>query len=232
MRWLLLLSALCGKPAAALGLTLVVFPNPGLFDVEPGQAIAGRGAALLARLGDVSGLALALQAMPIPRALAAGAAAPGHCLVGLTRTPEREAQFQWAGPLASGALAVYARADDARPLQQPADLRGRAVVVQRESAPAAWLRQQSIAAQEVSQPVTALRMLQAGRVDYWLANELSAAPALATEGGPAIKLHWVVARIDVYIACHPGTSAALTARLQQAIQKLRRHGELADFGLR
>lgn len=230
-RLIALLAFFCG-PAAALGLNLVVFPNPGLFDVEADQSIGGRGAALLHKLATASGLALNLQAMPIPRALATGAAMPGSCLVGMTRTTEREAHFQWAGPLASGALIIYARGDDTRPLQQPADLRGHGVVVQRDSAPAAWLRQQGITPQEVSQPVTALRMLQAGRIDYWLANELSAAPAIQAEGGNAVKAHLVVTRIDVYIACHPGTPVELTARLHQALQKMRRQGDLTDFGLR
>ncbi|MDR7331860.1 transporter substrate-binding domain-containing protein [Roseateles asaccharophilus] len=230
-RFLLSLAFVCG-PATALGLNLVVFPNPGLFEVEADQSIGGRGAVLLHKLADVSGLTLNLQAMPIPRALSTGAATPGSCLVGMTRTPEREAQFQWAGPLASGALVVYARGDDTRLLQTPADLRGHGVVVQRDSAPAAWLRQQGITAQEVSQPVTALRMLQAGRIDFWLANELSAAPAIQAEGGNAIKAHLVVMRIDAYIACHPGTPAELTARLHQALQKMRRQGDLAHFGLK
>jgi polar amino acid transport system substrate-binding protein len=230
-RFIASLTFVCA-PAAALGLNLVVFPNPGLFEVEADQSIGGRGAALLHKLAAASGLTLNLQAMPIPRALSTGAATPGNCLVGMARTPEREAQFQWAGPLASGALTVYARGDETRPLQQPADLRGLGVVVQRDSAPAAWLRQQGITPQEVSQPVTALRMLQAGRIDFWLANELSAAPAIAAEGGIAVKAHLVVMRIDAYIACHPGTPPELTARLHQALQKLRRQGDLAEFGLR
>ena len=104
--------------------------------------------------------------------------------------------------------------------------------MQRDSAAAGWLRQQGIAPQEVSLPSTALRMLQAGRIDFWLANELSAAPAIQAEGGTAIKAHLVIMRIDVYIACHPGTPPELTARLHQALQRMRRQGDLADFGLR
>lgn len=230
-RLIALLAFLCG-PVVAQGLNLVVFPNPGLFDVEADQSIGGRGAAVLHKLAGVSGLALNLQAMPIPRALSTGAAMPGSCLVGMARTPEREAHFHWAGPLASGALIVYARGDETRPLQQPADLRGLGVVVQRDSSAAAWLRHQGITPQEVSQPVTALRMLQAGRVDFWLANELSAAPAISAEGGTPIKPHLIVMRIDAYIACHPGTPVELTSRLHQALQKMRRQGDLADFGLR
>lgn len=230
--WLLTLIALASGPAAALELNLVVFPNPGLFDVAADGAISGRGSVLLARLGAASGLTLNLQAMPIPRALATGASAPGQCLVGLARTPEREPHYLWAGPVASGALVAYARADEARPLRDGADLRSHSVVVQRDSAPAQWLRQQGITPQEANSPASALRMLQAGRADFWVANELSAAPILETEGGGAVKPHWVISRMDVYVACHPATAPELTGRLQQALQRLRRQGELAEFGLR
>jgi polar amino acid transport system substrate-binding protein len=232
MRWFATLFVLACGPAMALCLNLVVFPNPGLFDVEAGQPIGGPGGALLVRLGRVSGLTLNLESMPIPRALAAGAAAPGGCLVGLTRTPEREAHFQWIGPLASGALTVYARGDETRPLRDGSDLRGHSVVVQRESAAANWLRQQGIAPQEANHALSALRMLQAGRVDFWLANNLMADPVIQAEGGAPVRPHLVVARIDVYIACHPGTAPDAMARLQQAIQRLRRQGDLAEFGLR
>lgn len=157
---------------------------------------------------------------------------PGSCAVGLARTPEREASFLWAGPLASGALVIYARADETQALQGLLDLRGRGVVVQRESAPAAWLREQGIAAQETNNSVTALRMLQARRVDFWFANELAAEPVIRTEAGPAVRSMLTLRRVDVYVACQVATPPEQVDRLHQAIQKLRRQGDLAEFGLR
>lgn len=230
-RLIVLLALLCG-PVRAQQLQLLVFPNPGLFDVSADGTVGGPGAALLARLARAAGLQLPVQAMPIPRALALGASTPGSCLVGLSRTPEREAGFQWAGPLASGALAIYSRADEAAALQGPADLRGKGVVVQRESAGAAWLREQGIAAQEANNTVSALHMLQARRVDFWLANQLAAEPVIRAEGGVPVKPLLTVRRVEAYVACHLATPAEPVERLRQAIQTLRRQGELAEFGLR
>lgn len=228
---LMLLALLCGT-ARAQPLQLLVFPNPGLFDVAADGTVSGPGAELLAKLGRASGLQLGILAMPIPRALATAGSTPGSCAVGLSRTPEREAAFQWAGPLASGALVVYARADEAQALQGPQDLRGHSVVVQRESAPAAWLREQGIAAQEANNSVTALRMLQARRVDFWFANELAAEPVIRAEGGAPVKSLLTLRRVEAYIACHAATPPQAVDKLHQAIQKLRRQGELAEFGLR
>lgn len=232
MKRALLALVLTGGPVLAASLNLVVIPSPGLFELEAGQRVAGRGVAMLGKLGLASGLNLNLQALPAPRALATGASTPGNCLVGLTRTPEREASYLWIGPLASGALIAYARADETRPLRDGSDLRGHSVVVQRESAAAQWLKQQGAAIQESTHPASALRMLQAGRVDFWLANELVAGAAIQAEGGTPVRPHLVVARVEAFIACHPGTEPDAAASLQQAIQRLRRQGELADYGLR
>jgi ABC-type amino acid transport substrate-binding protein len=233
MRGLLvfLLALLCGS-ARAQPLQLLVFPNPGLFDVAADGSVSGAGADLLAKIGRVSGLELGIQALPIPRALAMGSASPGSCVVGLARTPEREAAFQWAGPLASGALVIYARADESTVLQSPMDLRGHGVVVQRESAPAAWLREQGIPAQEVNTPAMALRMLQARRADFWFVNEISAERVIRAEGGVPVKHLLALGRVDAYVACNLRTPQEPVEKLNQAILKLRRQGELSEFGLR
>lgn len=229
--FVLSLALLCGA-ARAQPLQLLVFPNPGLFEVAADGTVSGPGAELLLKLGRVSGVALGIQALPIPRALATANSTPGSCAVGLSRTPEREASFQWAGPLASGALVIYARADESLALRSPLDLRGHGVVVQRESAAAAWLREQGIAAQEVNNSVTALRMLQARRVDFWFVNEISAERVIRAEGGTPVKHQLTLGRVDAYVACHPATPPEPVEKLHQAIQKLRRQGELAEFGLR
>ena len=227
---LALLALLCGA-AQAQQLQLLVFPNPGLFDVAADGTVSGSGAELLAKVGRAGSMQLNVQALPIPRALAAGLSTPGNCLVGLSRTPEREASFHWAGPLASGALVIYARADEAQVLQGPLDMRSHGVVVQRESAAAAWLREQGIPAQEANSPLVALRMLQARRVDFWFAHELSADPVIRAEGA-AVKPHLTLRRVDVYVACQIATPPEPLEKLRQAILKLRRQGELVDFGLR
>lgn len=229
---LVLLLALLGGTARAQPLQLLVFPNPGLFDVATDGMVSGPGAELLAKLGRASGVPQTILALPIPRALALGSSTPGHCIVGLTRTPEREPGFHWIGPLASGALVIYARADETPALQVPLDMRGHGVTVQRESAAAAWLREQGIPAQEVNNSVTALRMLQARRVDFWFANELAAEPVIRAEGGVPVRPQLTLRRVDAYVACHIATPAEPVEKLRQALQKLRRQGELAEFGLR
>ena len=231
---LLLLALLLhtAAPAQTRVLEMLVYPNAGVFEAAPGKGPGGPGGAMLERLQALSGVTLNQQFMPVPRAMLTVRQHPGHCMVAVTRTPEREALFMWAGPWARGATAVFARADDTRSIQHPQELRGSSIVVLRESAPADWLKTQGIPATEVKDNTTGLRMLQARRVDYWLANDLAAQFVVRAEGGPVPRQLYNFGRIDLYMGCHPASDPAAVAALDAAIAQLRRSGELAEFGLR
>lgn len=227
----LMLLALAGAAPAA-PLRMLVFPNPGLFDLRADGQVEGPGGRLLTRLRQAGGPAFTVEVQPIPRALTSGQTLADHCLVGILRTPERESHFAWVGPISYGAMVVYARADGTPAVQSLADLQGRQVVAQRDSAGAQLLTQQGLAVQQVSATLTALRMLQAGRVDYWLVHELSAAPTIRTAGGPALKRQLTLNHAEGFIACHPQTSPTSLQQLRLAVHKLRQRGDLAEFGLR
>ena len=218
--------------APALPLRMLAFPSPGLFDVAADGTIGGPGGALLNKISQASGMSFQTQAMPVPRALATGLNQTETCLVGLMRTPDREGLFQWVGPLSSGALVVYGHPDEERPPRTLAELRGRTVVAIRESGPAMLLRELGVATQEVSGTVPALRMLQARRVEFWFSHAFIAEAAAAAEGGTAIKAWFSTPKVEGYLACHPHIAPDLIERLQHAVQKLRRQGDLAEFGLR
>lgn len=217
--------------AQAAAVDLLVYPNAGVFEVE-GSRIGGPGAQMLARLQSASGVQLKQQPMPIPRALQLLASRPDTCVVALPRTAEREALFRWAGPWASSVITLYGRADETRQVNGPADMRGTQIAVLRESNPAAWLKEHGITGQEVLDVSMGLRMLQAGRVDYWLGNDMAARFVIKTMSGPLPRALYSFGRIDLHMACHRDTPAAVVERLHAGIEQLRRSGELADYGLR
>ena len=230
----LLSLALALLPAAvrAQTLELLVYANAGVFEATPRGGVTGRGAVVLQRLGEVSGLTLHLQVVPAARALLMTTQQPGHCTVGVPRTPEREPLFRWAGLMASGALVLYARADDPREVNSPEELRGAVIVAQRESMPATWLREHGLPAYEVSDTATGLRMLRAGRVDYWLVNDLAAQRAIQRAEGQAPRPLRNFGQIDLHLACHRALPPATAERLSRGLDQLRRDGELVEFGLR
>ncbi|MFG6415187.1 substrate-binding periplasmic protein [Roseateles sp. DC23W] len=230
---LLLLLLLAGSRAqAALMLEMLVYPNAGVFEAAPGTGPGGPGGAMLQRVQALSGVQLHQQLMPIPRALLTVKHKPGNCMVAVSRSPERNGTLLWAGPWARGATTIYSRADDTRRIHDPRQLRGTRVVVLRDSSPADWLKAQSLPAIEVKDNSTGLRMLQARRVDYWLANDLAARFVIRAEGGPAPRPLYHFGRIDLYMACHPGSDPEAVGALDAALAQMRRNGELAEFGMR
>lgn len=229
---LIALTLLLPPAARATELDILVYANAGVFEASPGQGPGGPGGAMLERMQALSGLTLRQQVLPISRALLLAEQRPGHCVVALARTPERETRYQWAGPWARGAMAIYGRSDETRQVEGPQDLRGRSVVVLRDSAPAAWLKEQGLAAEEVKDNSTALRMLQARRVDYWVANDIAGHFVIRAAGGATPRVMLSFGRIDLYFACHPNSDPAAIGALDIAIAQLRRTGELAEFGLR
>ncbi|RTL33712.1 MAG: ABC transporter substrate-binding protein [Burkholderiales bacterium] len=221
-----------GAALAAPPLRMLVYPVPGLFDVADSGSISGPGGVLLDKIARASEQPFDTVSLPMARAWSTLLTDPTSCVLGLSRKPDREARLQWVGPVSRADFIVYGRSDAPSLAPELAALQGKAVVVLRETVPASELRELGVAAQEVTNTLNALRMLQAGRADYWYAHQIVAESAASAAGGPPIMPLFSTHRIDGYLACHPGVPAAAVERLRQALQKLRRHGDLADFGLR
>lgn len=219
-------------PAHAQPLELLVYPNPGIFEVSASGEVTGAGAVLMKRLAEITGQALQLRAVPPVRALQMAAQTPRHCIAGLPRTPERENLYRWAGLMGSGALMLYGRADETRQVDDADDLRGVVVAAQRESQPLAWLREHGVQAYEVNDTLTGLRMLRAGRVDFWLVNDLAGQRAIQRSEGPAPKALRNLGRSELHLACHRDLEPATADKLRRGFEQLRRNGELVEFGLR
>jgi len=213
-------------------LEMLVFNNPGLFDISAQGEISGPGARLLQRIESLSGVELRLREMPVARVVQTLHQQPGRCAAGMARTPEREALLHWAGPVADSAMVVYGRLNETRVVKTPDDLRGAIIAAQRQSVPAQWLVAQGIQLQEARDPQTALRMLEARRVDYWLVNELLAQHTFRSLGSVPVRALHSFGRIQGYLACHIDTPPATMNKLQRALDQLRRSGELAPFGVR
>lgn len=219
--------------ARAQGVDMLVFINAGLFEQAPDGRITGPGGDIIARIAAVSGVEVRIQVLPAARVMSTLVQQVGACVAGVPRLPENDAQLRWLGLLSSSSLMLYGRLDDKRQVRSADDLRGTVIVAQRNSLPATWLRDHALRAQEVRDTPTALRMLQARRVDYWLVNELVAQRTFQSLGGglPARPLQ-SFGLITTHLACHRDTAPAELEKLRAAVEQLRRDGELVPFGVR
>lgn len=232
MRHTALLALLLSLTATAQAVDMLVYPNAGLFDIDEDGGIGGPGAVMLDRLRDVSGVRLNPKVIPFARALQAESLKPGACLIGLTRTPDREAQYRWAGPWSSSVIALYGRTGETRQVKGPEDLRGARIAALRAAPTATWLKERGLDGYEVNDVASGLRLLQAGRIDYWLGNDMVTRIAIKASGEAAPRVLYSFGRIDLYMACHPATPTMLVDQLNAGLKKLRAGGELVEFGLR
>lgn len=206
---------------------------------EDGRA-EGFGSELLRMIAGEAGLPLSIEVLPWLRAQQQAAAQRHTVLFSLTRTAERETQFQWVGPIVARRILLYRldRRSDIKPTSLK-KLDGLRVGVVRDSAAARQLLADGLRPDvdlEFAQDDAAnLRKLMAGRMDLLVLLDLAAAWHLRRLGLPASTLQPVLP-LDVdksyWYGLPVDTDPALTRRLQEALDRLKRDGRYERLRLK
>jgi len=226
----MLLLLLVGSVAAARAetLTLLVMETPGLFVSQPKtRVVEGRGVAVFTRLGALAGVDVRFEPSVTARAMRDAEQHPNTCIVGLARTPEREAHFKWAGLLARSRLVLMARATDQRRWADLQALRGFRIGAIRQSVVAGRLHAAGLPVEEVASDAISLRMLMAERIDLWATSDLTLRYELARPDAPRLREALELGVLESFLACHPQLDEALLARLNAALAQLVREGQFS-----
>lgn len=187
---------------------------------------------LLRRMAAAAGWPLALQVMPWPRTVQAAEATPGSVLFSLTRTPEREAQFQWVGPIAQRRILVYKLASRTElKLAQLSELGASRIGVVRDSAAdkqlqAAGLRP-GVELEHGLDDATNVRKLLAGRMEFVVLLDWAASWNLRQLKLPYSTLQPVLeqdATRSYWYGLRPTADLAVVRRLQAELDLLKRDG--------
>jgi len=211
-----------------LGFTENLPPLNYLDDVGP----QGFSVDLLRMMASAAGLSLELQVLPWVRAVQQAEAQPTSVLFSLTRTPEREAQFQWVGPIAQRRILIYKLASRADlSLNQLGDLAGARIGVVRESAADRQLQaaglKPGIHLELGLDDATNVRKLLAGRMEYVTLLDWAAAWNLRQLNLPYDTLQPVLeqdATRSYWYGLRPEADPALVRRLQAELDALKRDG--------
>jgi polar amino acid transport system substrate-binding protein len=230
-----LLSALLAAPlcARAAGETLLgVTENlPPLNYLDDGSA-QGFSVELLRLMATQAGMRLELQVLPWQRAVQVAESSARSVLFSLTRTPERESQFQWVGPITQRRILLYKLASRTDlVLNQLSELGGARIGVVRESAAdralqAAGLRP-GIELEHGLDDATNMRKLLAGRMEYVVLLDWAAAWNLRQMQLPYDALQPVMEQDtskSYWYGLRPDADPALVRRLQAALDALKRDG--------
>lgn len=226
----MLLLLLVGSVAAARAetLTLLVMETPGLFVSHPKtRVVEGRGVPVFTRLGALAGVDVRFEPSVTARAMRDAEQHPNTCIVGLARTPEREAHFKWAGLLARSRLVLMARATDQRRWADLQALRGFRIGAIRQSVVAGRLHAAGLPVEEVASDAISLRMLMAERIDLWATSDLTLRYELARPDAPRLREALELGVLESFLACHPQLDEALLARLNAALAQLVREGQFS-----
>lgn len=221
-----LILTLLASLAARAGPSLKLYAG----DATPySMVVAGRAVGMTTdklRLAlERAGVAYTIELVPYRRGLRQAQTEPLACTYSLTRTPEREADFQWIGPIRTTDWTLYALATRQIVLRDLKDARPYKIGAAKDSARERYLIENGYQViSSVSGPA-ALRMLVLGRTDLWV-NSASRGPVIIE----AEKLSGQVVpvltfkRVELYLACHRDLDAGITARLNAALQELLRDG--------
>ena len=218
--------------AVAADLNMLTDNHPPLHFQQGGELV-GFGVDVVHALAERAGDQVHLQQVPLLRALHIATTEPATGVFTVMRTPEREAQYQWVGPLMDVETALYS-ADNAQPpvssLQQAASL-GR-IAVPRKWLAYGYLQQQGLNnVYGVETPEQMMRLARLGRTEFVVADTLSIATLAREEGLAPSQLHYQIPLMKqgTYIAFSPQTDARLVARWQQALDEMNRDGRLEQL---
>lgn len=223
------LAVAAADEASLLGITENL---PPLNYLDEGGSAQGFSVELLRLMASTAGLRLDLQVLPWQRAVQVAEAHPRSVLFSLTRTPEREALFQWVGPIAQRRILFYKLASRTDlQLPQLSELGTARIGVVRDSAADKQLQASGLKPgvhleQGLDDP-TNVRKLLAGRMEYVALLDWAAAWNLRQLQLPYGTLQPVLEQ-DVgrsyYYGLRPDADPALVKRLQQALDTLKRDG--------
>ena len=177
------------------------------------------------RIFALAGLEQRLELLPWARAYQYALDKSEACVFSTTRTPEREALFKWIGPLARSAWLLYARKDEAVPLQNLEQARGELIAGYHLDAVAEHLSARGYSVDYSSNELAGARKLLAGRVKYWASSQYSSATLIQQyqwqdKVVPVLQFN----RVDLYLACHRNFPEPWTRSLRESWQQMLKDG--------
>lgn len=189
---------------------------------------------VLERVAKRAGLSVKRQNMPWVRSLREAQAEPNSVLYVTVRSPEREAQFLWVGPLDACDIVLMklrCRSDlkfDPATLAPPMQ-----IGVGRGSPSAALLRDAGVAEQFIyptKRSEISIRMLYAARLDMMAGLLLPSLYQVQRNGYDVTELqafHTLKPGFGCYFAFNPKVDAQMLAQFRKGFEELQSSGELA-----
>ena len=210
--------------ASALNLYTEEYPPFNMSDAKTG-ALSGISVDKVVMLMQRANQAYSIKSMPWTRSYQMALQQEHSCVFSTTRTPEREAQFQWVGPLVHNNWVVFARADDSRVPKQLEDLRPYVVGGYQNDAVAEFLKHNGFEVDLAMNDADNPRKLLHKRFDFWATGEMLGTWLIQRSHlqGQIVPL-FTFKQTDMYLACHLKMPAQKITYFNQILRQMERDG--------
>lgn len=211
-----------GEPPGRLTITTEAGPS---YSTGHGKHAAGVSTDMVRAMLDRAGIAYTIQVLPWKRAYASAVERSDGCVYATTRTPERERQFKWIGPIGEAEWVLMARTGSGLALRNLEDARRYRIGTYSGDLRDQYLRERGFNVDAAQDDLTNPRKLMLGRIDLWAASVRRGSRVLESLGY-AGKIEPVLTfnHLRVYMACNHAVPDALVARMDAALEAMERDG--------
>lgn len=223
--------------APAWALHFVTEDSPPFNMMEKGQ-VSGISSLIVREALRRSGIEGHFTMLPWARAQMLTRKHADTCMYSAVRTPEREPQFLWIGPLAEDQITLFARRDNPVQLSSLADARRYRVGSYVGDAYGNYVERQGLPLDRSPADANNLPKLMAGHIELWVAGSIVGAYRARQAGlSDQVRVALVVPADDlkatqVWLACHPGIDPLVFNKLKEAVKSVLDDGTAANFAAR
>ncbi|SEL30698.1 polar amino acid transport system substrate-binding protein [Atopomonas hussainii] len=155
---------------------------------------------------------------------------PGYGLFSTSRTPERENQFKWVGPLGKTQRVLMAKTESALQVGSLAEAAQYRVGAYKNSAVSQMLEAENVPLINALRDQENIKKLTKGQIDLWATNDPVGRYLAKQEGFPgALKVVYTINESNLYLALNLDTPDEVIQRLQQALDQMRAEGYVDDI---
>jgi polar amino acid transport system substrate-binding protein len=220
-----LLLAVCALAQAQTAPRLYLTTEMPPYGTSEGDPAAGLGTDIVREIMARAGIDHSIDVLPWKRAYTAALERGDACVYSTTRTPERERQFKWTGPIAEANWVLMGRADRKLKLRSLEDARPYRIGTYNGDARDQFLRERQFDVDPAPSDLLNPRKLVAGRIDLWAASLGPGSRTLAQLGyADKVAPVLVFNRIHTYLACNRAVPDRLVARMDEALAGMERDG--------
>lgn len=215
----------CSLSLHAMPLTINTEEYPPFSYSDDQGQIIGSATLLLRNALRQADIEAYFRLLPWARAYTEARLRDNHCVYSTTRTREREALFQWVGPLVVNEWAAFSLAERGLSIDSLSGLEAWRVGSFREDAVGDYVASLGINVLLAPTERENIARLEAGLLDVIVTGKATG-EFMAQEQNIALAHLFTFYRAPLYLACHPSVSEALLARLQTQLDAL--HQEMQE----